>query len=175
MSNLNSFAASRQAGSRWTPWVLMAALALSGCATTATTGQPEASAVPTMTKVEQSLETHAARISRAWAELADLERNLGQREAARAVPSLATPVKAFVFQGDVEEFLPFFVQGTAWRIGPPEGLKPGTASLVYLKVPEGRSMQEVLKDAADQVSGVAEIVVTPSANTIRVRYSGLNR
>lgn len=151
--------------------VLAAAFALSGCATTTPPPAPTATAVA----VDKILTEHADKVSRAWADLASLERDLAAQgvkdQDARAAIGLGRIIQPMVFQGDIEEFLSFLLSTVpGWKLSPAEGQRPGIAQLVNVKVESGTTLKDVLLDASTQVAKTAEIIVTPHMQTVRVRY-----
>lgn len=161
-------------------WLCVAALCLSGCATTALESESEREA-RLRDRFELTMARNVERVSEAWADLARLERSLAAPTASRlgatdaesmeAERFLGRRVESMAFHGDVEEFLYVVLKGVpGWRVAPSEGSRIGVGVQVRIDQASPRLMKDVLSDAASMISGVAEIVVTPSEQSIRVRY-----
>lgn len=145
----------------------VAAVVISGCATTA-----QMPVAPMQAdRVETLLDAHAERASKAWRELADLEQGMAQvvanRNAAMA-GDLHQRVDDFVFSGELSDFVHFIAGNTGWNVKESEGKKKGSA-IVHVRA-TSNTLQEVLHTAGSQVTHQADLVVTISDRSMRVRY-----
>lgn len=145
----------------------MTASVVTGCATTA---QMPVTPAPA-DRVETLLDSHAERAAKAWRELADLEQGMAQvaanRDAAMA-GDLHQRLDDFVFSGELSDFVHFIAGNTGWNVKESEGKKKG-AAIVHIRA-TGNTLQEVLQMAGSQVTPQADLVVTISDRSMRVRY-----
>lgn len=129
-------------------------------------------------RVDILLDRHAAQVASAWNELVAIEQGVrggsaGAHQGAEPVTvELGRRPEAFVFSGRVEDFVKFVSDGLGWTMEPTEGRGAGVA-LVRLNSDGTMTYQEALEQAGAQVTGVADIVLSTSNRSIRVRYKGV--
>lgn len=159
----------------------LGALAVSGCANLFPPAPAEAPVVTEETRLQKILETHAGKVSSAWVRLADVRESLKKtaaveerQKAAEFLAILDRPARPMVFSGDIEDFLTFVAMDMyGWTVVPAEGSKMSVSHVVNIRSAEGETYRDILMDASHQLSGVLEIVVNPSAKSLRVRYPTL--
>lgn len=138
-----------------------------GCATTAQMPMTPAPA----DRVETLLDAHAERAAKAWRELADLEQGMAQAAANRnaaMASDLHQRLDDFVFSGELSDFVHFIAGNTGWNVKEPEGKRKGSA-IVHVRA-SGNTLEEVLRTVGSQVTLQADLVVTISDRSMRVRY-----
>jgi len=73
-----------------------------------------------------------------------------------------------VFSGELSDFVHFIAGNTGWNVKEPEGKRKG-AAIVHVRA-SGNTLEEVLRTVGSQVTLQADLVVTISDRSMRVRY-----